>query len=258
MADAGQRMTFTSSAVRSPSSGFRFGAIFTNAWSIYAANFLTFTGVAVVIGLPDLIEADPQTRAGAALLTLAGIAGLILEFIGLAVILYGAFQAMRGRDIAIADVLQHTLSRVWAIVAVAFLLGIALLLGLMLFILPAIVMAVRWVVALPACIVEGLGPFDSFRRSAELTEGHRWKIFGLLVVALLLFIGARLLVGIPSEWIVNLVPESIARTVVDNVISSIVVAICTAYFNIVLVMIYRDLRIAKEGVDTEQIAAVFD
>jgi uncharacterized membrane protein len=214
--------------------------------------------VAVVIGLPNLIDADPQTTAGAALLTLAAIAGLILEFVGLAVILYGAFQVMRGRDIALRHVIRRALSRVWAIIAVAFLLGIALTLGLMLFILPAIVMAVRWVVALPACIVEGLGPFDSFRRSAELTAGHRWKIFGLLVVALLLFIGATLLVGIASEWIVSLVPEGIARTVVDNVISSVALAIYTAYFNIALVMIYRDLRFAKEGVDTEQIAAVFD
>jgi len=236
---------------------FRFGPIFTNAWSVYTANFLTFTAVAVVIGLPNLIEADPQTTAGAVLLTLAGIAGLVLEFVGLAVILYGAFQVMRGRDIAI-HVIRRVSPRFLAIIAVAFLLGIALLLGLMLFVLPAIVLATRWVVALPACVVEGLGPFDSFRRSAELTEGHRWKIFGLLVVALLLLIGATLLVGIPSEWIVNLAPEGIARWLVENIIDSIAVAIYTAYFNIVLVIVYRDLRIAKEGVDTEQIAAVFD
>ena len=236
----------------------RFGTIFTNAWSVYTANFLTFTAVAVVIGLPNLIEADPQTTAGAVLLTLAGIAGLVLEFVGLAVILYGAFQVMRGRDIAILDVIRHVSPRFLAIIAVAFLLGIALVLGLMLFVLPAIVLATRWVVALPACVVERLGPFDSFRRSAELTEGHRWKIFGLLVVALLLLIGATLLVGIPSEWIVSLAPEGIARWLVENIIDSIAVAIYTAYFNIVLVIVYRDLRIAKEGVDTEQIAAVLD
>jgi hypothetical protein len=156
--------------------------------------------VAIVIGLPNLIEADPQTTSGAVLLTLAAIAGLILEFVGLAVILDGAFRVMRGRDIAFPDVVRRALPRFWAIIALAFLLGIALFLGLMLFLLPAIVMAVRWVVALPACVVEGLGPFASMRRSADLTEGHRWKIFGLLVVALLLFIGARIVVGIPSEW----------------------------------------------------------
>jgi hypothetical protein len=58
--------------------------------------------------------------------------------------------------------------------------------------------------------------------------------------------------------IVSLAPEGLARTVVANIIDTIVIAIYTAYFNIVLVMIYRDLRIAKDGVDTEQIAAVFD
>jgi uncharacterized membrane protein len=237
---------------------FRFGPIFTNAWSVYTANFLTFTAVAVVIGLPDLIEADPQTKSGTALLTLAGIAGLILEFIGLAVILYGAFQVMRGRDIAILDVLRHVLSRFWAIIALAILLGIALFLGLMLFIIPAVVMAARWAVAPPVCVVEGLGPFASMQRSADLTRGHRWKIFGLLVVALLLLITTSIVVGIPTEWIVGLVPEGIPRTAVYNIINTIVIAIYTAYFNIVLVMIYRDLRVAKEGVDTEQIAAVFD
>ncbi len=258
MMDDGQRVTFAPSVVRPSSAGFRFGPIFINAWSVYAANFLTFTGVALVIGLPDLIEADPQTTTGAVLLTLAGIAGLILEFMGLAVILYGAFQVMRGRDIAMLDMVRHVLSRFWAIIALALLLGIALFLGLMLFVLPAIVMAARWVVALPACVVEGLGPFASMQRSADLTRGHRWKIFGLFVVALLLLIGATLLIGIPTDWIVNFVPEGIARTVVDNVISTVLVAMYTAYFNIVLVMIYRDLRVAKEGVDTEAIAAVFD
>lgn len=169
-------MASPSSVARPPSSGFRFGPIFTNAWSVYTANFLTFTAVAIVIGLPNLIEADPQTTAGAVLLALAAIAELILEFVGLAVILYGAFQVMRGRDIVILDVIRHVARRFLAIIVVAFLLGFALLIGLMLFVLPAIVLATRWVVALPACVVERLGPFDSFRRSAELTEGHRWKI----------------------------------------------------------------------------------
>ncbi len=238
---------------------FRFGPIFTNAWSVYTGNFLAFTGVGVVINLPNLIEADPQTTTGAVLLTLAGIAGLILEFIGLAIILYSAFQVMRGREIDMLNVIRHVLSRSWAIVALAFLLGVALFLGLMLFVLPAILMAARWVVALPACVVEGLGPFASMQRSADLTRGHRWKIFGLFVVALLLLIGVSLLIGIPIDWILGLIPGGgTARKVADNTISTVLVSIYTAYFNIVLVIIYRDLRVVKEGIDMEQIATVFD
>ncbi len=35
-------------------------------------------------------------------------------------------------------------------------------------------------------------------------------------------------------------------------------AVWATYWNSVLIMIYHDLRVAKEGIDTHQIAAVFD
>ncbi len=35
-------------------------------------------------------------------------------------------------------------------------------------------------------------------------------------------------------------------------------AIWTAFYAIVIVVTYHDLRVAKEGIDTEQIAAVFE
>ena len=36
------------------------------------------------------------------------------------------------------------------------------------------------------------------------------------------------------------------------------IAAWTAYWNCAVIMMYRDLRVAKEGVDTGEIAAVFD
>ena len=35
-------------------------------------------------------------------------------------------------------------------------------------------------------------------------------------------------------------------------------ALWTAYYSIAVVMTYHDLRVAKEGIDIEQIASVFD
>jgi hypothetical protein len=43
-----------------------------------------------------------------------------------------------------------------------------------------------------------------------------------------------------------------------KIISLIWNAIWTAFFSIVIVVTYHDLRVAKEGVDTDQIAAVFE
>ena len=41
---------------------------------------------------------------------------------------------------------------------------------------PGIMLMVRWFVAVPACVVERIGPSGSMKRSAELTSGHRWKV----------------------------------------------------------------------------------
>jgi hypothetical protein len=49
-----------------------------------------------------------------------------------------------------------------------------------------------------------------------------------------------------------------ARVSWSQVISLIWTAIWTAFFAILGVVAYHDLRVAKEGVDTEQIAAVFE
>jgi hypothetical protein len=53
-------------------------------------------------------------------------------------------------------------------------------------------------------------------------------------------------------------PESLGRLVLLGIVTVIITAIVTAYFNVVAAMIYHDLRVAKEGVGTEEIAAVFD
>ena len=90
---------------------FRIGPIFTRSWSIYAANFLIFTVVAIVTVLPHQLGGDPQTTGGAVQTFVATIVGWILQFIGQAVILYGAFQAMRGRPVVLGDALRRGFSR---------------------------------------------------------------------------------------------------------------------------------------------------
>jgi hypothetical protein len=123
-------------------------------------------------------------------------------------------------------------------------------------IIPGIMLAVRWSVALPACVVENKGPFESMRRSADLTIGHRWKIFGIFVLLLVGVIVAAIIVAAIVGVIVAV--GGIVGIVLAAVIGFVAMAIYTAYLNTVLVMIYHDLRAVKEGVDTEQIAAVFD
>lgn len=237
---------------------FRIGPIFTRSWSIYAANFVAFTLVAIVIALPQQFGGDAETVAGALRSFVAAIVGVILEFVGQAVILYGAFQAMRGRPVIIGDAVRRGFARFWSIVGVSILVSLGIFVGLILFIIPGIILALRWGVALPACVVENLGPLAAMRRSAALTKGHRWQIFGMFALIIVVALVALIVIGALVGMGLVAAPESLGGLVLAGIVTVIVTAIITAYFNVVAAMIYHDLRVAKEGVGTEQIAAVFD
>ena len=87
-------------------------------------------------------------------------------------------------------------------------------------------------------------------RSAQLTKGHRWKIFGLLLLAVP--------AAIVGEAIDLAVETADAGELVASVAQVIWDAIWGAATAVLVIATYHDLRVAKEGVDTEQIAAVFE
>src|SRR5262249_61462261 len=78
---------------------------------------------------------------------------------------------------------------VWAISGGSFIMqpGLSFVLFLV-FMVPATILFVIWMVAVPACVVEGTGPVASIVRSSGLTSGFRLQIFGSVLQLILLFL----------------------------------------------------------------------
>lgn len=68
------------------------------------------------------------------------------------------------------------------VVAVVLVSAIGTLFGALLLLLPGIYLYVRWYVATPAVVAEGLGPRGALSRSAELVKGQWWRVFGISIV----------------------------------------------------------------------------
>jgi uncharacterized membrane protein len=72
-------------------------------------------------------------------------------------------------------------------VVAAILVGLGVVVGLFLLIIPGIIVAIMWLF-FGFVIVENptIGAVDAMRRSAEITRGHRWQLFGfgLLLVGI--------------------------------------------------------------------------
>ena len=111
--------------------------------------------------------------------------------------------------------------------------------------------------AVPALVVEKTGVFGAFGRSAELTKGHRWAIFGLALVVWLISILLGLAI-IPLQSVLLLPGGGIFAEVPRLIVSGLVNVITTTITAAGTAAVYYELRSIKEGIGPEQLAAVFD
>jgi hypothetical protein len=252
-------MTNTTMSARFAESDFRIGSVLTRTATILSRHFVIFFLVAVVAAAPTvlLIQRNVDALAGGTptpdlflMVAIGVVLAMVLGMLSQAVMLHAAFQAMRLRPVSFGDSLRVGLARVIPILLLAIVMGFLMGLGFLLLIVPGLILMTMWFVGTPACVVERTGPWTSLKRSAALTKGHRWKIFGLI---LLLFI-INLIVSQILEVVLLLVGSDILSIVARLFWG----ALYGAYYSIAVVMTYHDLRVAKEGIDIEQIASVFD
>jgi hypothetical protein len=228
---------------------FRIGSVLNRTWSVFSRNFLAFFVVMAIASLPDVLLSNAgESRS---LVILGAFVSDVMRRLGQAVVLYSAFQDMRGNRVSITQSFQVGMRRFFPIVGLAIGAALLTMLATALFIIPGIIVFLMLFVATPVCVVEQLGPFASMERSSQLTRGHRWKIFGMLLLMLLPTI---IIVG-AFELIAELADGGFILSAASALIWN---AIMGSVYAMLVIATYHELRVIKEGVDTEQIAAVFE
>jgi hypothetical protein len=236
-------------------SEFRIGKVLSKSLSVFFQNFVTFTLIAAVVALPVVLFGTMEPGAQPTSADFAKIFGgvammFFLSPLATAIILHAAFQHMRGRPVRLTESVSGGLWRFLPLLGVMFLFGLGVSLGLLLLIVPGLILMAIWYVAVPACVVEKTGPIQSLRRSRELTKGYRWKIFALVIIVYI--------VGIIGNNVVVLLATALAGT--TGQIGAMIVwqGVAGGFGSVLIAVAYYYLRVAKEGVDVEQIASVFD
>ena len=234
---------------------FRVGAVMSEAMRVLSRNVVTFSIVTFIASLPTVLLFNPHNELvlnpATVVWMFAGAwdLSILLSALSQAIILYGAFEAMRGRRVDLMASFQNAWRRFLPVIGaglfVTFLAGLASLL----LIVPGLILLTMWYVAIPACVVEQTGPWKSLSRSAALTKGNRWKVFGMLALLIIISLIGGALIGVLA-----LAVGATLGLLADLILSAVI----GAYSAILGVVTYHDLRVAKEGIDTDQIAAVFE
>src|ERR1700676_4365459 len=107
---------------------FSIGHVFSRTWSVLSGNFLKFMLVTGIVSVPPLLipqspstPVDPFANMGPSFFAL--FLSLVLGTLSQAIVLYGAFQDMRGRPVSLADCLKVGLHRFFPIIGFALSVG---------------------------------------------------------------------------------------------------------------------------------------
>jgi len=166
-------------------------------------------------------------------------------------------QDVLGRRMTISQAWAHARPRIWRLLGLVFTTTILSLLGLVLCLAPGIWLWGIWTVAIPACMVEGLGVRASLGRSKRLVDGTFWRVWGIRALGYLITSIASsllalpfLIVGFVAIW--HNFDDSGAQLLfvilfgVGSLISRTFVAPIQAGIDALL---YVDLRMRREGLD---------
>ena len=155
------------------------------AWRLYRRLFARSLVLgAIVFGAVDLLEALVRSGRSGSLLALVTA---VLSVAGLALLQGGLVEVVRGLhvdgddDPSLSEILGRAAGRTLKLVRVSLLAGLGIGVGLVLLVVPGIVLATRWAVAVPVGMLEEGSARDALRRSREIVRGNGWNVFKVLV-----------------------------------------------------------------------------
>jgi len=241
------------------------GAILGDAFRLYAKHWLMLVQVVAIVAVPltliqylvtDQLAENVIVRGdvgGGTIEIVAeselwrdGVTALVVFIVSLLVtqILLGAIAwtvagILVGREPSVADSYRFGAARIWSILLVSVLAGLAIVGGFILLIIPGLIVLTHLVCSIPALVVEGKRGRAALSRSWRLVRGRAWPVFGALLVT-------GILTGLVSSVLTAPVSEGwFAR----GLLASLASVITYPFTALVVGLLYFDLRVRKESLD---------
>lgn len=208
---------------------------------------------------PELML-DPDFRIGFLALTfLSVVLGLIISALTQAALTRATVAESEGRKASMGESIAAGVRVLLPLIILSILLAVGVMIGFVFLIVPGVILYCMWAVAVPALVEERRGVFGSFGRSRELTRGARWKVFGILLVVLVVY---WLLSAASGIFMVSSAdfadPQAAFQMPIGFIIVSLLVGtLVNLFWGMVLASLYVELRDWKDGPGTEHLEQIF-
>ncbi|QYG92387.1 hypothetical protein HC251_07990 [Iamia sp. SCSIO 61187] len=238
---------------------------------VVATTVVTFPAIVVQVlvqmssGSPDaLLTTDEatglETLDGSAVAVYLGgtlvstMVLLIAANVALAGTMRMSIGVYLGEETTWRDSLRFALRRWGRLTALVALTTVGGLVGLLLCIAPYVWLLGIWAVAVPALLVEEVGPLRALGRSRELVRGRFWPVLGTVLLASLLVSVLQGILVAPVIVLQLMESSFLLTSVLTGIAQLLGSALTLPYTAAVTAVIYFDLRVRKEGYDLELLA----
>jgi hypothetical protein len=215
--------------------------VLSEAWEMYKAHWQHLLTIALVVyvavGLISLVLALLLDNWAAGIL--AALVSLVATFWLQGALVRAVDDIRDGRaDLSFSETLARVRPQLPAIIVAGVLAAIGIIIGLILLIIPGLFLLTRWILIIPAIVLEGRSAGESFGRSRDLVRGYGWNVFGVIVLTILVLLAFRIVLEIVlfplSNEFQSFLTELIAGTV------------ATPFAVLAWTLLYFRLRDAKE------------
>jgi hypothetical protein len=249
---------------------FEIGKVFGTTFSVIGRNIGLWVGLAVIFsGIPTLVlqfliwnsfngvaatdpsmlPANPSMAWNTVLFGLiGGLTTIVLAALLQSALIRATIEDLNGRQPSIGDCISTAISVLLPAIGMSLLAGIGIMIGFVLLVVPGIVLALRWCIAVPALVQERQGVLGSMGRSAALTKGSRWALLGLFLILVV--------AALAIQWVFGMVALLLGSTL-GVVVGALVQSILSMVFSTATAVSYVELRQVKEGTSVQDLAEIF-
>jgi hypothetical protein len=225
------------------------GEILSAAMQIYWARFGLLVGLAAIFVVPiEILSAVVVGQSTSARVnSFSQLALLAASQLATAACLKAVSDEYLGLPVTWRPSMAFVVQRSASVLVVTVIEIVLVVVGLVLFFVPGIYLAVALLVATPALLIERLDPIAALQRSRDLTQGEWFRTAGSYLLALVF---VALIVSVPVLLIIHVAGGGVA-TASPHPFPAQVASVCTSllatpFLATVVVLIYYDLRVRKE------------
>jgi glycerophosphoryl diester phosphodiesterase family protein len=249
------------------------GELLDRTFFYYRRHFVLFVGIAALpsalLLVVQLAMVFVKPMRGSLVTTVLSLL-MVFVYLVTTTLAHGATvvavsQILLERETNVAEAFNSIRPRIGELIIISINVGVRVLLGALLLIVPGVLLALRYSLAIPVAVLEETGVSDSLSRSATLTKGHRGRILLVYFLLFVLIIIGTMLWPLLTMFVAGLLSSSVGAgaspvwmQVVLQFGSFVTESLLSPIMTIALTLVYYDERVRKEAFDLEHMMRQLD